>query len=153
MTRHGQLDASNIEVQVQNGEVTLTGAVANRRAKRLAEDISDSVSGLQDVHNRLQVQARNPRRNTGLIRSAVPAFTRPRNLNEPRRMARHKGWLPGDKENLAQRVAMIKVKLGFTLIAGPILEIRPFARLLQISMGYRKHIRPFICRVPSSLLL
>ena len=59
MTRHGQLDASNIEVQVQNGEVTLTGAVANRRAKRLAEDISDSVFGVQDVHNRLQVQARN----------------------------------------------------------------------------------------------
>ena len=58
MTRHGQLDASDIEVQVQNGEVTLTGAVQDRRAKRLAEDIADSVSGVQDVSNRLQIRER-----------------------------------------------------------------------------------------------
>jgi hypothetical protein len=55
MTRHGQLDASNIEVEVKNGEVYLTGDVASRRAKRLAEDISDAVSGVKDVHNNLQI--------------------------------------------------------------------------------------------------
>jgi hypothetical protein len=59
MTRHGELDASNIEVQVRNGEVTLTGDVPDRRTKRLAEDISDSVPGVQDIHNRLQIHHRN----------------------------------------------------------------------------------------------
>lgn len=54
MTEHGQLDAHDIEVEVENGEVTLTGSVPNRRAKRLAEDIVDSVYGVRDVHNRLQ---------------------------------------------------------------------------------------------------
>ncbi len=56
MTRHGQLDARNIEVEVKNGEVYLAGAVSSRMAKRLAEDISDSVSGVQDVHNGLQIR-------------------------------------------------------------------------------------------------
>jgi osmotically-inducible protein OsmY len=34
----------------------LTGVVDERRAKRLAEDIAASVSGVRDVHNRLRVQ-------------------------------------------------------------------------------------------------
>ena len=49
------LDASNVEVTVVNGEVTLTGNVNNRRDKRLAEDISENVSGVQNVENRLRV--------------------------------------------------------------------------------------------------
>lgn len=49
------LDASNVEVNVANGEVTLTGNVNNRRDKRLAEDISENVSGVQNVENRLRV--------------------------------------------------------------------------------------------------
>jgi hypothetical protein len=58
MTRHGQLDASQIEVDVKDGEVTLTGSVADRRSKRLAEDIAESVHGVMDVHNRLQFLGR-----------------------------------------------------------------------------------------------
>jgi sporulation protein YlmC with PRC-barrel domain len=49
------LDASNVEVTVANGEVTLAGNVNNRRDKRLAEDISENVSGVQNVENRLRV--------------------------------------------------------------------------------------------------
>lgn len=56
MMRHGQLDASQINVEVKNGEVTLTGNVPDRRAKRLAGDIADSVAGVEDVHNQLQFQ-------------------------------------------------------------------------------------------------
>lgn len=55
MTRQGELDASNISVDVKDGEVTLAGEVPNRMAKRLAEDISNSVFGVKDVHNRLQL--------------------------------------------------------------------------------------------------
>lgn len=56
LTRHGELDASNIQVSADNGEVTLKGTVQSRRAKRMAEDAAESVSGVTDVHNRLTVQ-------------------------------------------------------------------------------------------------
>jgi hypothetical protein len=52
---HGRIDASSMEVTVENGEVTLTGTVEDRRSKRLAEDVADSVRGVKDVHNRLSV--------------------------------------------------------------------------------------------------
>ena len=47
---------SEIDVQVKNGEVTLTGTVDDRQAKRIAEDIAESVSGVHDVHNQIRVQ-------------------------------------------------------------------------------------------------
>ena len=56
LTHHGMLDATGIQVQVENGEVTLTGTVESRQAKRLAEDILDSISGVKDIHNQLRVQ-------------------------------------------------------------------------------------------------
>ena len=52
----GYLDASDIEVAVQNCEVTLTGTVNNRWDKRRAEDIADSVTGVTNVENRLRVK-------------------------------------------------------------------------------------------------
>lgn len=51
-----RLDASNIEVQVQGGEVTLTGTVSDRAQKRRAEDCVDTLRGVKDVHNQLRVQ-------------------------------------------------------------------------------------------------
>jgi hypothetical protein len=56
LTHHGMLDATGIQVRVENGEVTLTGTVESRQAKRLAEDILDSISGVKDIHNQLRVQ-------------------------------------------------------------------------------------------------
>jgi osmotically-inducible protein OsmY len=56
LTRHGQVDAYDIEVEVQNCEVTLRGTVDSRQAKRIAEDIADSVWGVHDVHNQLRVR-------------------------------------------------------------------------------------------------
>ncbi len=52
---HPEIDASEIEVTVDNGEVTLSGSVDQRSTKRLAEDVADSVSGVRDVHNQLRV--------------------------------------------------------------------------------------------------
>lgn len=55
LTEHDWLDASDVDVQVSGGEVTLTGTVESRYAKRLAEDIAESVSGVTHVQNTLRV--------------------------------------------------------------------------------------------------
>jgi hypothetical protein len=49
----GYLDASDVEVTVSGGEVTLQGSVPNRQTKYQIEEITDQVSGVKDVHNRL----------------------------------------------------------------------------------------------------
>jgi hypothetical protein len=56
LTQHGQIDATDIEVRVENCEVTLIGTVDSREAKRMAEDVSDAVLGVRDVHNKLRVK-------------------------------------------------------------------------------------------------
>jgi len=50
------LDASDIEVTVASGEVTLTGMVANRQDKRRAEDLAEAVSGVTHTQNNLRVR-------------------------------------------------------------------------------------------------
>jgi len=50
------LNASDIDVDVKDGEVILTGMVDDRGAKRLAADIGESVSGVKNVENRLRVK-------------------------------------------------------------------------------------------------
>jgi osmotically-inducible protein OsmY len=51
------LDASGVEVEVEGGEVTLTGRVEDRDARWLAEDLVESVPGVSLVHNRLRAAA------------------------------------------------------------------------------------------------
>jgi osmotically-inducible protein OsmY len=50
------LDASDIEVRVENGEVTLTGTVTDRDSKRRAERLAESASGVSDVQNNIKVR-------------------------------------------------------------------------------------------------
>jgi len=56
LTWNAELDASDIEVRVIEGEVTLSGVVDDRRAKRLAEDLVEDVFGVEDVHNQLKIR-------------------------------------------------------------------------------------------------
>src|SRR5688572_2856673 len=58
LTDHDGIDATDVEVTVENGEVTLQGHVGSRWEKRLAEDIAGSCRGVHDVHNRLRVADR-----------------------------------------------------------------------------------------------
>jgi osmotically-inducible protein OsmY len=51
-----ELDASEIEVTASGSEITLSGSVRDRDEKRRAERIAESVSGVEDVHNRLTVK-------------------------------------------------------------------------------------------------
>jgi hypothetical protein len=55
LTEDSHLDATEVEVSVEHGEVLLTGTVASRRLKHLAEDIAYRVSGVLDVTNHLKV--------------------------------------------------------------------------------------------------
>jgi hypothetical protein len=50
------VDASDIEVLVQGGEVTLNGFVDSRTAKRRAEDCADQAIGVGHVQNNLRVR-------------------------------------------------------------------------------------------------
>ena len=55
LTDAWNLDASDIEVEVNDGNVVLSGTVTNRNAKRNAEDIAEDVSGVKNVENRIRV--------------------------------------------------------------------------------------------------
>ena len=57
LTDHPHIDATEIDVQVKFGEVTITGTVDDRYSKRMAEEIAENVSGVKDVHNQLRVQS------------------------------------------------------------------------------------------------
>jgi Flp pilus assembly secretin CpaC len=49
------IDASDIEVTVNNREVILSGEVHDRSSKRRAEDIAEGILGVQNVENRIRV--------------------------------------------------------------------------------------------------
>lgn len=49
-----RVDASDIDVSVTDADVTLRGHVADRRMRRLAEDIAARVPGVRDVFNQLR---------------------------------------------------------------------------------------------------
>ena len=67
LTDDEHIDASHIEVAVKGGEVTLTGTVEDRRAKRLAEDIADRCSGVKDIQNQLRVHGDTSRGQNGSV--------------------------------------------------------------------------------------
>lgn len=56
LTDDEHIDASEIEVEVRNAEVTLMGTVHDRNEKRHAEDLIENISGVNHVQNNLRVQ-------------------------------------------------------------------------------------------------
>jgi osmotically-inducible protein OsmY len=56
LTNDPELDATDIEVVVQGGAVTLSGAVHSTDSKLLAEELLESLPGVRQVHNRLTVE-------------------------------------------------------------------------------------------------
>lgn len=53
---HPDIDASDLEVHVANGIVSLIGTVENRHEKRLAEYVAEDALGVDDVSNQLKVR-------------------------------------------------------------------------------------------------
>ena len=54
-----EVDASEITVKVENGEVTLEGTVDSRRTKREAEEIACRARGAKDCQNHLRVKSQS----------------------------------------------------------------------------------------------
>lgn len=67
------IDASNVEVKVENGEVTLSGFVARREDKRELEEMAEDVFGVTEVNNHLRVSREEQAGQT--TGTAVPAGT------------------------------------------------------------------------------
>ena len=59
LTDDPRVDARKISVKVDKGEVTLSGTVSSREAKRRAEDAVDRISGVKHVQNNLRVEERS----------------------------------------------------------------------------------------------
>ncbi|MCY1075482.1 BON domain-containing protein [Archangium lansingense] len=57
----GWMDADDVTVRVEKGEVTLSGMVKSREEKRAIEDLAEEVLGVKEVNNELRV-AREPQR-------------------------------------------------------------------------------------------
>jgi len=55
---HPDLQVTEVEIEVEEGHVTLVGRVDSRESKWLAEEIARAVPGVQDVRNRLKVARR-----------------------------------------------------------------------------------------------
>jgi osmotically-inducible protein OsmY len=76
-----EIDATDVEVQVHQGEVTLTGCVSDRSQKRRAEDLIEQVSGVREVHNNLRVG--NADLAAGSRASSTGAATQPTSSGTP----------------------------------------------------------------------
>lgn len=55
LTDYAYIDASDIDVNVKNSEVVLSGTVDSRYDKRLAESIAEDVTGVRNVENHIRV--------------------------------------------------------------------------------------------------
>jgi hypothetical protein len=62
LSRHPDVDATDIEVSFADGVVTLAGTVPDRRMKQSAERSIEAVYGVEDVLNRIRIQTRQPER-------------------------------------------------------------------------------------------
>lgn len=65
LTDDWRVDASEIDVSVSEGEVTLTGTVNSRDEKRRAEDCAEGISGVKHVQNNIRVHSGSSSPSTG----------------------------------------------------------------------------------------
>jgi hypothetical protein len=75
ISMQGHIDATDVEITVENGIVTMKGTVPQRHDKRMLERMVDHVRGVDDVHNELRVkrEQREPREQARTSSSDVQA--------------------------------------------------------------------------------
>ncbi len=59
LTYHGAIDARDVEIDVDDGVVTLRGTVPDRQMKYLVEDVVENIYGVNDINNEIKVRDRN----------------------------------------------------------------------------------------------
>lgn len=69
--QHAQIDASDIDVSVNDGEVTLEGTVEDRRMKRMVEANVERITGVIDVHDN---QALGGLKSPSWFTTSIPAL-------------------------------------------------------------------------------
>ena len=84
----GRIDASDIEIKVEAGEVTLNGQVESRQDKRRAEDLAEQVSGVRHLQNNLRVRPDEP----------APAEGRTAQADDPDNAQRATGGIAGNQD-------------------------------------------------------
>jgi hypothetical protein len=57
IANQGHIDATDVEVKVENGIVTLTGTVGQRQQKRALEHMIEHTRGVEDIHNQVRLRA------------------------------------------------------------------------------------------------
>lgn len=57
LIQHGKLDARQIQVRVENGQVTLEGRVQSQHARYIVQETAASVPGVIDIHNHLHISS------------------------------------------------------------------------------------------------
>jgi len=75
LTDDAWLDASNINIEVKDSEVTLNGKVNNRDDKRRAEDLAEAISGVRHVQNNLRVEGNDSSSDHNRTTGATTAST------------------------------------------------------------------------------
>jgi hypothetical protein len=55
LARHHAIDATDIEIEVKGGKVTLEGSVPERRMRYMSEDVAVQTFGVRDVANHIRV--------------------------------------------------------------------------------------------------
>jgi hypothetical protein len=93
MTDDDYLDASELTIQVKQGEVTLIGTVTTRDQKRRAEDLAESISGVREVSNNIRVA-----RETGLDLNQSPSIQ----VNQPGQSGSRDRIAPGASIDVAR---------------------------------------------------
>jgi osmotically-inducible protein OsmY len=73
-------DAEEVEIEVNDGMVTLSGNVPSKLDKRLIEELADSVFGVTEVHNHLKlarrIEGKGAEARAGEAKAGVPAEER-----------------------------------------------------------------------------
>lgn len=62
LSKHPDIDVSQIDMDVHDGVVHLQGMVETRRMKRLIEDVIFGLPGVHDVQNKIEVERPDPDR-------------------------------------------------------------------------------------------
>jgi osmotically-inducible protein OsmY len=55
LTRHPDIDASDVTIEVRGGEVTLSGTVSDRQMRYGIEHVVDQTHGVKEIHNNVRV--------------------------------------------------------------------------------------------------